>query len=241
MHLKFVVRVELNQLSESDTSSCVHVSYSPSDSVISIKQKLQLLTGIPALSQTLSHATTQLSDSDTLHSLSVSRNAIPTLYMHVPIRGGAARSVAQNVPFEFKDITNEECFQQRTFATTAPMYRCIGKGISYEARCTNEDCISFQANHCVSVYKGMYPDRNGHVSIRREIYKLTCPACNCRILPENCVNLIFSDCTAEIEWVLANEATNNGKYTLITGEGVYKEGKPTVAIIQYHCLDIALK
>ena len=239
MHLKFVVRVELNQLSESDTSSCVHVSYSPSDSVISIKQKLQLLTGIPALSQTLSHATTQLSDSDTLHSLSVSRNAIPTLYMHVPIRGGATRIGTGFQPFSFKDLTEEECFETKSLAETAPCYRTIYKGISFQAYCVNPLCESMGEGGCVYVCKGMYPERNGYVSVRREVFRLKCPACRFAIPVAKWTNLIFTDCTAEIEWILVD--AREGTTTLVTEKGKYTQVKQCVKVIEYESLDIMLK
>ena len=239
MHLKGVIRVELYQLGDSHIGSCVHVCYSPSDSVLSIKQKLQLLTGIPALSQILSHATTQLSDSDTLHSLSISRNAIPTLHMHVPIRGGASRQSTGFQPFMFKDVTKEECFEKLSFPASGPSYCIIAKGLSFQAYCTNPMCVSVRAGHCVYVSKGMYPDQNGYVSIRREVFSLQCPACYCKIPAENWKNIVFTDCTAEIEWILVDN--RQGATTLVTEKGKYTQAKQCVQIIEYHTLDVKLK
>ena len=241
MQLKRIVRVEIHQLVESDSSSSVHVCYSPSDSVISLKHRLELLTGIPALSQSLCLASSQLTDSATLHSLSISRNAVPTLYMHVPIRGGASKPDLPCIPFEFKDITKVECFEKCSFASSGPKYRCLGKGINFEATCSNRFCISVRENNTVEIPKGMYPLQGGYMSIRSQVFELVCPACHCDIPPENCTNLLFTDCTAEIKWVLADRCSSKGKLTLITGKGEYKQGKPTVGIIHYHSLDVTLK
>ena len=217
MQLKRIVRVELHQLVESDTSSSVHVCYSPSDSVISLKHRLELLTGIPALSQTLCLASSQLTDSATLHSLSISRNVIPTLYMHVPIRGGASNSGNGFQPFTFEDVTKEECFEKMTFADSAPYYCNIFKGISFQTYCTNQQCESVKAGDCVFVSKGMFQRQRGYVSIRREVFRLKCPACHLKIPPANWKNIIFTDCTAKIEWILADD--REGTTTLVTEKG----------------------
>ena len=239
MQLKRIVRVELHQLVESDSSSSVHVCYSPSDSVISLKHRLELLTGIPALSQTLCLASSQLTDSATLHSLSISRNVIPTLYMHVPIRGGASNAGNVFQPFMFKDVTKAECFEKKSLADSAPYYCTIDKGLSFYASCANQQSESVKAGDGVYVSKGMYPDQNGYVSIRREVFRLKCPACHLKIPFENWKNIIFTNCTAEIEWILTNNS--EGITTLVTEEGKYTQAKQCASIIEYHSLDVRLK
>ena len=239
MHLKGVIRIELYQLGDSHIGSSVHVCYSPSDSVLSIKQKLQLLTGIPALSQTLSHATTQLSDSDTLHSLSISRNAIPTLHMHIPIRGGACKSSALLKEFSFLDITSESCFEIKQFATSGPNYMYLIKGINFTADCKNSQCISFNPDlgyGRVIVQKGLFLEHRslGTCNFRREMINNICPACKKSIGKDDIVNLAIYDCSVDIEWGTVDG--ESGEFTTVCPNSVYKTLKPEGGFKQYEYL-----
>ena len=209
MHLKGVVRVELYQLGDSHIGSSVHVCYSPSDSVLSIKQKLQLLTGIPALSQTLSHATTQLSDSDTLHSLSISRNAIPTLHMHVPIRGGATGfAIEDALDIQEKDAAY---FMASLKLDEKPEFGLIYSGVNLLVKCANNACQLGGTNSDVIIPKGNYPDQLGYCSVRSELLKQNCPCCGDKILTKYFECFVFDKCTVEIDWRLKDENENKKK------------------------------
>ncbi|KAI6650467.1 hypothetical protein LOD99_5904 [Oopsacas minuta] len=219
MQLKSIIRVELIQTENRDYSNSIHVCYSKSDSVISIKHKLQLVTGIPTDNQILYHATSYLSDSTLIHILSQANHPIPTLHMHVSVKGGAARPSNQFASFIFKDVTREECFENST--------------------CSNPCCISVQNRHKVCIPKGMYQHHGGYVSLRCEVFKLTCPACQSKIPSQNWFNIVFYNCTADIEWRLTDDT--EGEITLVTEDGKYTQAKEGNGTKEYHSLDATLK
>ena len=239
MHLKGILRVELIETDNSDRNNTVHVSYSISDSVLSIKHKLHQLTGIPADSQTLYHPAVYLSDVTPVHLLSRSSDSIPTIRMHVVARGGASRPCNGFQPFIFKDITSEECFEHCEFSERSPYYCIIDKGFCIQAICQNPFCDSARQGGVVFINKGMYPYQGGYVAIRTEVMKLMCPACDIKIPSQNWQNIIFNSCVAEIEWILTDESF--GRVTLVTQDGKFIQAKPNNGEKEYHSLDMWLK
>ena len=239
MHLKRILRVELVETDNSDCNSTVHVSYSISDSVISIKHKLYQLTGIPADSQTLYNPTVNLSDVTPVHLLSQSADVIPTIHMHVVVRGGACGRSNGFQPFIFKDITSEECFEHCKFSGNSPYYCIVDKGLCFQAKCQNPDCDSANQGGIVFINKGMYPYRRGYVAIRTEVMKLVCPACDWKIPSQNWQNIIFNSCVVEIEWILTDESS--GTVELVTQDGKFIQAKPNNGDKEYHSLDVMLK
>ncbi|KAI6650468.1 hypothetical protein LOD99_5905 [Oopsacas minuta] len=232
MQLKGLIRVELIQTENRDYNNSIHVCYSKSDSVISIKHKLHLVTGISTDNQILYHATSHLSDSTPIHILSQANHPIPTLHMHVSVKGGAARP-------RNGAVTREECFENLELASSAPYYRTIDKGLSFLATCSNPCCISVQNGHSVSIPKGMYPNQKGYVSIRTEVFKLKCPACQCLIPPQNWDNIVLYKCTADIEWILTDDT--EGKITLLPEDGKYTQAKQGNELKEYQALTVRVK
>ena len=239
MHLKRILRVELVETDNSDCNNTIHVSYSSSDSVLSIKHKLHQLTGIPADSQTLYHPAVYLSDVTPVQLLSQSADSTPTIHMHVVVRGGACRPSNGAVPFRFKDITNEECFENCNIGESGPGHLIVRKGINFMATCMNPLCYSAQTLNCVCISKGMYENQCGYTSIRTEVWKLKCPACKSRIPSENWINIVFSECTAKIEWILVDGT--EGITQLVTEEGKYTEAKQCNDLKEYHSLCVTLR
>ena len=239
MHLKRILRVELVESDNSDCNSTVHVSYSIYDSVISIKHKLYQLTGISADSQTLYHPTVNLSDVTPVHLLSQSADAIPTIHMHVVVRGGACRPANGAVPFWFKNITNEECFENCNIGESGPGHLIVCKGINFMATCINPLCCSSQTFNLVCISKGMYENQRGYASIRTEVWKLKCPSCNTHIPSANWINIVFCDCIAEIEWILVDGT--EGITHVVTEEGKYTEAKQCNDLREYHSLCVTIK
>ena len=237
MHLKRILRVELVETDNPDCNSTVHVSYSIYDSVISIKHKLYQLTGIPADSQTLYHPTVYLSDVTPVHLLSQSADAIPTIHMHVVVRGGASRPTGSFESFVFLDISNEDCFESNQPVSCGPAYLYICKGLNLIATCSNPSCES--AGSIVSIMTGMHSQRGGFCCIRTQVCKMECPACNMKILPCNWKNIIIYDCTADIEWVFTDGG--EGTLTVIPEEGMYKQAKQSNDLKRYDALNITLK
>ncbi|KAI6650469.1 hypothetical protein LOD99_5906 [Oopsacas minuta] len=220
MQLKSIIRVELIQKENRDYSNSIHVCYSKSDSVISIKHKLQLVTGIPTDNQILYHATSYLSDSTLIHILSQANHPIPTLHMHVSVKGGAARPRNGFQPFTFKDVTSNDCFESCNFSESSPYYCIIDKGISFEAICTNKLCDSV--------------NNDSRVFISKE-----CPACGQKIPSKNWQNILFNGCTAEITWVLIDGS--GGQTTLKTEDGKFIQVKQNKGMKDYHLLDVQLQ
>ena len=238
MHLKGILRVELVETDNSDCNNTVHVSYSNSDSVLSIKHKLHQLTGIPADSQTLYHPAVYLSDGTPVHLLSRSADSIPTIRMHVVARGGASVPSSGFQPFIFKDITSDDCFEHCSFSETSPYYCIVDEGICFQATCQNPHCESARNNGVVFINKGMFPQSNGFVSVRTVVFELKCPACDKEISDEDWQNILFNNCRAAIKWVLTDNS--KGEVKLVTQNGKFIQAKPNNKTVRYHCLDVIL-
>eukprot|EP00800_Vazella_pourtalesii_P015605 TRINITY_DN4255_c0_g2_i4.p1 TRINITY_DN4255_c0_g2~~TRINITY_DN4255_c0_g2_i4.p1 ORF type:complete len:260 (+),score=31.18 TRINITY_DN4255_c0_g2_i4:39-782(+) len=239
---KGILRVELVETDNSDCSNTVHVSYSVSDSVLSIKHKLHQLTGIPADSQTLYHPAVYLSDVTPVYLLSRSSDSIPTIRMHVVARGGASRPCNGAVPFKFQDVTSEECFENCRFAVSSGHgHMTVTKGLNFKATCVNPSCCSAQTCNTVYIQKGMYGHQRGYVSIRAEVWKLKCSACNSHIPSENWLNIVFHDCVAKIEWVLVDGT--EGSTHIVTEKGKFTQAKQCNDLKEYHslCVTVAEK
>ena len=235
MRQKRILRIELSR----GRGGSVYVSVSPSDCVLSIKHKLETLTGIPTLSQTLYYAATPLSDSTPLHEFCHTA-PVPTLSLHVPIRGGATNQPSSAfVPITFYDVTNENCFETKEFASSGPDYRIICKGINLQTGCKNPKCRA--ANDTVYIQIGMCADRGGLCPIRSQVSKMVCPACKLKIPSCNWKNIIFTDCTAKIEWALASDENNSGTTEIIVPKDKYKQARTSCEIKQYAYLDVTLK
>ena len=237
MHLKRILRVELVETDNSDCNNSIHVSYSSSDSVLSIKHKLHQLTGIPADSQTLYHPAVYLSDVTPVQLLSQSADSIPTIHMHVVVRGGACRPTPVFEPFVFLDISKEDCFESLQPTYCGPAYRNICKGLNLEATCDNPSCES--AGSMVCIQNGMNLRTGGYCCVRAQIYKMQCPACNARISSANLKTIILFDCTADIEWIFADGG--EGTMTVITEAGKYKQAKESNDLKRYNALNVTLK
>ena len=237
MRQKRVLRIELSR----GTGGSVYVGVSPSDCVLSIKHKLETLTGIPVLSQTLYHAATQLSDSTPLHEF-CGTTPVTNLALHVPIRGGATNKPGPSTGFDninFFDVTQQECFETLDFSAQAPDYMIVYKGLSLEAKCENSNCESFRNSHSVFVRKGMCSEYNGYCSIRRVIEDMICPACYLLIPSSNWKNIILTNCTARINWKLTD--TRKGETELTVSHDKFIRAKTACQVMEYAYLDVTLK
>ena len=234
---KGILRVELVETDNSDCNNTVHVSYSNSDSVLSIKHKLHQLTGIPADSQTLYHPAVYLSDGTPVHLLSRSADSIPTIRMHVVARGGASRPTGMFEPFQFLDISGEDCFESLQPVSSGPAYLTICQGLNLIATCDNKLCVS--TGRIVSIMCGMHRNSNGYCCVRTQVCRMKCPACNAKISSSNWKNIIIFDCTADFEWVFSDGG--DGSLTVVTEEGMYKQPKETNELKLYEALNITLK
>ena len=237
MHLKRILRVELVETDNSDCNNTIHVSYSSSDSVLSIKHKLHQLTGIPSDSQTLYHPAVYLSDVTPVQLLSQSADSIPTIHMHVVVRGGASNPTPAFEPFVFLDISKEDCFESLQPIYCGPAYRTMCKGLNLVATCGNPFCES--AGGIVLIQSGMNSRTGGFCCVRTQVCRMQCPACNTRISSSSWKNIILFDCTADIEWIFTDGG--EGTLTVITEAGKYKQAKQSNDIKRYNALNVTLK
>ena len=237
MRQKRILRIELSR----GRGGSVYVSVSPSDCVLSIKHELETLTGIPTLSQTLYYAATPLSDSTPLHEFCHTA-PVPTLSLHVPIRGGACNQSSKLFDsIKFYDVTNENCFETNEFSYSAPDYRRVCKGINLQAECNNPRCTSVRRSDVVIVQIGMCTNKGGYCSIRRAVTEMICPACNYEIPSRNWRNILFTNCTATIDWALACNEKIKGSVELIVSSKNYKQAKTSCEMKEYAYLDVGVK
>ena len=166
---------------------------------------------------------------------------LPTPSLHLPISGGASNQPTF-VPIEFYDVTNENCFRTKEFSFSVTDYGRVCKGINFQAECTNNpSCISIKASDSVYIQIGMCGDDGGLCPVRTQITKMFCPACKCKIPSSNWRNMVFTDCTANIEWALASDEDTPGTTEIIVPSGKCYRAKTICEIKEYSFLNVKLK
>ena len=191
MRQKWILCIELSR----GRGGSVYVSVSTSDCVLSIKHELETLTGIPTLSQTLYHAATQLSDSTPLHEFCHTA-PVPTLSLHVPIRGGASR-YPTNEPLEFVELNQIQFLQE--LSLNEELGHCgVKKGVNIVIRCGNMYCGLGATNSDVILQKENYAEHLGYCSVRTELLNMHCPQCGSKI--PSLESFVFVDCVVLVEW-----------------------------------------
>ena len=104
-----VIRVKL-----SPSELPVYITYKGNDSILTIKDKLRLQTGVPLEEQILSHSSGHLvQDSDLIGVIAEYCGKLINMNLDIGVMGGASNITSFNAP----DMTSEECFEVKQFGT----------------------------------------------------------------------------------------------------------------------------
>ena len=126
----------------------VYVPYNRSDSILTIKRKLEQISDILVDIQILFLSGHLTQDNVVMEEVINSNNRVIHTDLDVAVRGGASNIVPLIAP----DMTSEECSKKRNFGP-APDYRTISKGINFQGYCRNIECTTF--NKLVDVRLGI--------------------------------------------------------------------------------------
>ena len=85
----------------------------------------------------------------------------------------------------------------------------LEQGLNLLALCKNYDCV----NHIEGVVcpRGIFRDRNGYCPLDMELYKVKCPSCKQRIIPDESFGFGFYDCDFEISYKLVEQKEHRMK------------------------------
>ena len=233
MHLlNGVIRVKL----QSEYS--VHIiTYKGNDSILTIKDKLKQLTGVPLEKQILSYSIGHLvRDSDLIGVIAEYCGRLINMNLDVAVMGGASNMN----PFNAPDMTGKECFEERKCGTpgTAPSYWTLGKGINFVACCRNNNCIANNEN--VIIPLGMCPNDSGICNYAEVMYELPCPACKVFVNPKDINNVYFYSCTVTIKYRVVN-ASCAVQYEMVAPPDKYLALKDPDKILSYQYIKFTVK
>ena len=175
----------------------VYITYKGNESILTIKDKLRVQTGVPLEEQILSHSSGHLvQDSDLTGVIAEYCGKLINMNLDIGVIGGASNITSFNAP----DMTSEECFEVRQFGTpgSGPSYRRLGKGINFSACCQNVKCVALNQN--VTIQLGMCSGDSGICNYAEVMYELPCPACKACVRPEDICNVYFFNCVVGIKY-----------------------------------------
>ena len=132
----------------------------PSDSIQTIKSKVEDKEGIPSDQQRLIFGCQQLLDGRSLSDCGISREC--TIYQARRLAGGGFD------PFKFNKMDRPIIGK---FTKEAPDWRTINIGLNFEGICVNSKCKAFKDKVWIQKHFGKF-------NIAMEIYKSPCPMCN---------------------------------------------------------------
>jgi hypothetical protein len=155
-----------------------------SDTLASIKTRIEDSEGIPCKDHRLMYAGKQLQDDRTMAFYNIWNEA--TLHLTSRVLGGLSGGLTR----AFADVTDSSISILREFSADVPEWNVVSKGLNIAGRCTNQACRAFQRT--VIDPKRFEPFNvilDGNVA---------CPVCRCQVKPVLCG---FYDCSWRYEGV----------------------------------------
>jgi len=143
-----------------------------SDTLASIKTRIEDSEGIPCKDHRLMYAGKQLQDDRTMAFYNIWNEA--TLHLTSRVLGGLSGGLTR----AFADVTDSSISILREFSADVPEWNVVSKGLNIAGRCTNQACRAFQRT--VIDPKRFEPFNvilDGNVA---------CPVCRCQVKPVLC-------------------------------------------------------
>ena len=212
----------------------VYIPYGRSDSILTVKRKLEQMSDILVENQILFLSGHLIPDNVVMEEVINSNSRVIRMDLDVAVRGGASNIVPLIAP----DMTSEECFEKRNFATSGPDYRTISKGINLECYCQNIECIAFK--DLVDVQLGMCEDNHGVSNYAEIMFELPCPACKELIDHKEIHNILFLNCITKIKFKVY-EGERVEEIEINAPSYQYLALKDPEKFLKYHYIKFTLK
>ena len=212
----------------------VCIPYNRSDSILTIKRKLEQMSDILVENQILFLSGHLIPDNVVMEEVINSNSRVIHMDLDVAVRGGASNFVPLIAP----DMTSEECFEKRNFGSSGPDYRTISKGINFGCYCQNKECIAFK--DLVLVQLGMCEDNHGICSYEEIMFELPCPACEELLDYKKIHNIFFLNCLTKIKFKIYDGAKVE-EIEINAPSDQYLALKYPEKFLKYHYIKFTLK
>ena len=212
----------------------VLVTSNRKDCISEIKQRLEKSTNLSMRCQVLYFGCHVINDDSSIQELIQSDAKMIEMYLDASLYGGAQFME----PILAPNMTSEDCFEVREFASIAPKYRCVCKGITFEGLCRNHVCEAY--NRSVLVMLNMCEESNNICCYNEYMFELKCPACNTPVDSEDIINVIFYRCTVKVKYkrVIHSRPV---EYEMVAPTDKYLTLKNAQEMLKYNYINFTVK